>query len=1483
MNKNEYFSNSYRALISNKYLHFIISDLEYLLTLTAQIIIYNTDYCFENNNKISDMNFHFLLLNILNKISLFSTLIVILIFFLTIPIYYFIYNKYSFKKNCTFNIIIMNIFEIVIFRLLSIIIFHFIFFLKGILLFIFILLSIPMTSIIIINFFYNHLYYFSLHFVNYPYDYYSSYIDIVHLIEKILISISLHTSINSLNKFLFIFVFLLQILSFLFSIYIMKYKSFYFMNNIFINKSRFSLILSNLIINFIMVITGKNNIIKGSFVFIIFNAYIIIFVIVQIFYNPYKYIYFDNNENINNIYFYFFIIDHIKNESYNLEEKLSEHYSLCGDCELCYNLQLYLMNKVNYNKMYKILYKNIGPLSRIINELIYILLKKGKKYLKNNSYFLISIIYCYYIYYNKKNYCLCSNLKIIYELINEENINILENHLVSTEQILLINEFLNKADNILDNIQEIINEKIFKIKVEKFFDLMGIIFDLKNIKYRKKLYFNKNEGIINFYRYISICTMIYEEIFNTTLSNNSISLKENQLFLDDLSNKNNNELNQIIIELDVLNFENKIIYILGEFAKYKNNNLCKLFPNIFRSKQLLIIKQKILNSKYFQCKENEDEQNNLNNKVIQSQFIDFQFIINDNEEGQNKFKMINLRLNLIYPLNISKKILLAGIYSIENNIIITLDKSSKEKNIEYILNIQDSKNYFENRNDSVHENNKLLIKFKKNEKYYNNKKLVFIAKYFINPNNYNIYYILSLEKQKTHKEEMDNHGRNSTKSLFFEDSKNKMGSETNQNTNYLIQSTSMSTFVQISNDKQNLKKRNKNESKENKKKNFFKYYQIYILIFSLIILLFQIICHKSLVKINNDLEYQNKVFINYKNFHSVFNQLYTSVLSLACLADESKGESCSSIFALFERFYNGEKGRMNLKIIRYNQNKGLSNVVNLVKHNFIENLAFLQKKELLDLIYSPIEIYSFTQNILQNNVKLILHVENQSFVDVLDYMTNGFLIMTSKFEYINDIIYIIDKINISNPSDSSFNNIKLNGQLSQYQYYFYYSILNYQSFIQYCNLISLKLSKIINLSTSNMVQLYFFYIILNIILYLILFLSISIYIRNYLKLITDVLDETEKKLNLRNDNISVEEMFLQKIKKLKIIISLYKQDIYQAIVDLNFIYDNYKKFIEEKNKELAKYLKKEKYINDSNNNIIEKSMKEMKFQKIIKVPQNKKHFYYILILLSFMLVLNLCQFIIWISYYSVYLRIINGNVLHSQLIDDSYKLLNYYQLMIFHNYTVDDINEFENYNKSLGEDLFSKMYTDLQNLYAAKKILNKLKKYNLGNIDSYYNYTCLSYYNYLLETDKLKNPDIRYKDYLMYVCEDSNIFKYNNYKLIFSLLYEQIQIGINEINNHSYEGLIKVRNSLYFQKIIVYYLTIYNFALEVLGKDLQRKSYEKIISLKGRYINIGYSLYYIFSFIIILIIIIGYIRNINSNINKIYELKKVFKVCNKKG
>ena len=1107
MNKNEYYSNSYRVIISNKYLHSILSLFEYLLTLTAQLIVYNTNYSLKNSNQIDYFNFHLSLINILNSIPTFSSLIIIIIFYLSIPIYYFIYNKYIFKQVGLFNKIIINIFEMLFFRLFFIILCHIIFLLEGTLSFIFILLSIPVFLILIINIFNNHLYYFSPHFEVYPYDYYSSYIDIIHIIVKALISISLHSSNNTLNEFLFILVFLLQIFCFLFSLYVMKFKSFFFMNNTFMNKSRFSFILSNLLIILLIMIRGKNNGNRTTFAFIIFNIYIISFLIIQLFYNPYKYVFFGNNDNINNIYFYFFIIDHNKNEGFILEQKLEEHYSLCSTCELCYNLKYYLMNKVDYKKIYKILYKDNGILSKIINEIIYVLLANGKTSLKNNSYYLISIIYCYYIYYNKKNYCLSRNLKVIYEIINEENTNILENHLLSIKQISLINEFLTKADNILDTIQEILIEKLFKNKLVKFFSLFKIIFDLKHEKFRTKLYFNKNEGVINFRRYISICTMLYEEIFNITLSGGGISLKENQLFLEDLSNKNNNEMNQIIIELDMLNFESKIICILGEYAKYKGKNLCKLFPNIFRNKQLLIIKKKILNLKYFESKDNESQQNDPTNKVIQKQYIDFQFIINDKEESANKFKMIKLRLNLIYPLQLRKKILLAGIYSIEKNIIITLDKSTKDKNKEYILNLGQNKDLF----DFENKTNNNVIKFKKNEKYYNNQKLMFVAKYFINPNIYNIYYVFSQEKQKTFKEDINNPRSNSLKNLFLDEIKNKIDSE--QNFNYLIQSTSASTFSQISNNRQNLKKRNKSGNKDNKKRNYFQYYQICLIFFSLLILLFQIICHIFTINQNENSSSQATALMNFKNYYAIFNNLCTSIFALSCLAVESEGEKeCSSTYQLYEQQYKKISGK-NFTFIRYlfPQYKIYSNQLNGVKHRIIESLSILHSNDLLNLINSPISIYSFSQNISQNGVKLNVYSENISFVDVLDQMTNGFLIMLSEVRYLDEIVYILDKINLEDRKNSPFRHIKLKSQLTQYQNQYYYLILNYRPFVQRLDLISLRIAIASTILGAYGAKLSYIFILISVILYIFFIFILFIYILNYFKLITNILDEMEKK------------------------------------------------------------------------------------------------------------------------------------------------------------------------------------------------------------------------------------------------------------------------------------------------------------------------------------------------------------------------------------
>jgi len=57
-------------------------------------------------------------------------------------------------------------------------------------------------------------------------------------------------------------------------------------------------------------------------------------------------------------------------------------------------------------------------------------------------------------------------------------------------------------------------------------------------------------------------------------------------------------------------------------------------------------------------------------------------------------------------------------------------------------------------------------------------------------------------------------------------------------------------------------------------------------------------------------------------------------------------------------------------------------------------------------------------------------------------MNNGFLIMSSNYEHLDEIVYIVDKVNLNNLNMFPFIHMKINIQLSQYQNYFYYLILN---------------------------------------------------------------------------------------------------------------------------------------------------------------------------------------------------------------------------------------------------------------------------------------------------------------------------------------------------------------------------------------------------------------------------------------------------------
>ena len=138
-----------------------------------------------------------------------------------------------------------------------------------------------------------------------------------------------------------------------------------------------------------------------------------------------------------------------------------------------------------------------------------------------------------------------------------------------------------------------------------------------------------------------------------------------------------------------------------------------------------------------------------------------------------------------------------------------------------------------------------------------------------------------------------------------------------------------------------------------------------------------------------------------------------------------------------------------------------------------------------------------------------------------------------------------------------------------------------------------------------------------------------------------------------------------------------------------------------------------------------------------------------------------------------------------------------------------------------------------------------------------------------------------YKEFLLYICNFANAFKSNGYKQIFSLLFESMQIGINQMNGSTYDELIAIREGQYFPKITGIYLFVNAYTLEILGTKIQRHSFEKLYSFIGYYIHLSLVIYYILSFIFITIIVVEYIYRFNYKYYKMNEMKKIFKICNK--
>jgi hypothetical protein len=257
---------------------------------------------------------------------------------------------------------------------------------------------------------------------------------------------------------------------------------------------------------------------------------------------------------------------------------------------------------------------------------------------------------------------------------------------------------------------------------------------------------------------------------------------------------------------------------------------------------------------------------------------------------------------------------------------------------------------------------------------------------------------------------MDGIARNN---LYDIESRFGGGESTTQNLNFMQTQTS-STFNQITKDVQNFKRREKGGKKDNKKIYYLKYYQIGLLIIVFVILLFQFLSHIILNYSIKGIDNQNSVLMMLKNYFGIFNNIFTSTLSLACLAENESGKKCQSMVSYFEKEFSQRNPGppLLLEIYTFMKNFGMCNQISAVRQLIVRFLTNSNDETMNELINSNMTTLIISENLTKDGNKITAHKQTNTFMDVLNYLTAALVVLNSDDNYLN---YLYQNLAQPNP------------------------------------------------------------------------------------------------------------------------------------------------------------------------------------------------------------------------------------------------------------------------------------------------------------------------------------------------------------------------------------------------------------------------------------------------------------------------------------
>ena len=1511
MKEDNYFINCYRFLIRSKFFHFLLILIEILLILLQEIDIFQRGFkpMYNTNGEIIISPIILLIKKFNNFPDYVNFLITVLSMIIFDTLYLLLCRKDIRKKNIYYKIII-NLLEFFFFRIYVLFFYSLLFILTKLYFLTSFILSLYHAYLIINNFLYNHLYNYVPEFVDYPYDEFGSLYDLYLFMSKIILSVASDAGSEDLVKFCFIISFVLQIFfCFNFSRNL-THHSYLFMKNSFINKTRLSLFLAETTIVFFSFFIGRKRLFTTLYILINFGIILIFSGFLFFIYDPYSFVHVKGESSTENL-LYFMNMSNKKNGIEILfETKLVNHYRNCSFCQLCRKYVRYRTEEketeinlkdnsdenetlIHHRKcdkkiidLFDLLYDGKIKYFFLIKKIQFNYKKYGKIIL-NNIYYYINFLYLIYYDYQNNNITLSLNERVILEIIKKENYTFLENNKTQINQLLLCNEFVSLGKNVLNIIKKILYHDQNFYKAQKLIELSKLLKQMKNPKYKKDLFSHKIENSNNSKNIICACSIIYEEIFNTIISNSQIPMRENIQSLEEIFSLSNKYNNIITLKVDLLGYNCKIIRAGKGLYNYVNQNLYDLFPSVFKQYQINIFLNSIFtgfNKELTNFDEIENKKKNNAKKIINmKEFIDINTIILENDSEKMYFKLLVLRLTPFFSNENYNYILFNGTYAFNKNTIISeIDLSHKTEIEEKILGVSGSNLEYDKEANSTITMHK-YIDWQSQQGY----KLSKLFSYRISIRLYNVYQ-LDIKRQKKEKKYDSTIKVYKTRASEVENNSMEEIEDNKDNRIKIYEETnSISSSVQISTYSRGITSLGMNKGK---KENFFKYnmfnfIQKSVYFSFLLILIVIVIEYLFFGKFQNNISNNHNSYINYRSFYRLYYQLFASILGVACIPVDIEGKNCRNFISIFNTVYSKGYPNNTFNFTEYLliQNQILSQKLMEGKANIIKINEYIGEEKYREIFNSKIKNIQITQKIVDQKMIFLTKETTIDFFDAILILCNSFGILTENISYtLTQPIYFLNK------TETPFSNVNNQKELTSYQEEVYKMILNYKYYSKEFAYVDSQIFEAIDKKSGSIKVFIFFFVILNVFLYFIVAFFIYLFLLSFNKIVISVLNYIIITIETKNEGFDFKDTFNKKINNLEIILELYKGNPLDAIQDLNVIYNEYNAYITNKNKVNIHDVNKKNLKKSEDDNFF-KHQQKITQKDIVNLNLNKKYIYFLFFLILIVLIIFFFFIFLWDDYFLKKVKLFNIITKNAKLEKSCYEAINLYELMIFNNYTLDELaNIFEISSQSSNETegnesnpIFNSFFQDLYllfdkekdqtNMLSLFKDFEDLAEFNCINMVVTFKYEIIEKCHEILEGVNLKQK-------LVDICIISHITESKDIKTIFERHFQFMKNGMLSLTDFSFEGLNKNLDSTIIGRIAFFFFSTTIYIIEVTTSKPHKDSIQKLMSLLNQRILITEISFIIFGVALIFIIMFYYIYNINNFCKQIFLLRKTFNI-----